>query len=91
MARDGGVRVLRGEQALTRYLFGSRKNEHYFCRHCGVRPFGIGTDTPIGKMYGVNLGCLEGVSEEELSRLAITCVDGMNDRWQDAPAFCGHL
>ncbi|HMO45336.1 MAG TPA: hypothetical protein PKB14_04825 [Rubrivivax sp.] len=42
-------------------------------------------------MFGVKLGCLEGVTEEELSRLAITHVDGMHDRRQDAPAFCAHL
>jgi hypothetical protein len=91
VVRDGGLRVLSGTQDLTQYLFGSRKNEHYFCRHCGVRPFGIGTATPIGRMYGVNLGCLEGVSEEELSRLAIVHVDGLNDRWQGTPAYCSHL
>jgi hypothetical protein len=91
VARDGGVCVLRGGPELTKYLFGSRKNEHYFCRHCGVRPFGIGTETPIGRMYGVSLGCLDGVSEEELSRLSITCMDGLNDRWHDAPNFCSHL
>lgn len=26
-------------------------------------------DTPIGRMYGVNFGCLEGVTEEELARI----------------------
>ena len=57
-----------------------------------MRPFGIGTDTPIGRMYGVNLGCLEGVSEEELSRLTISYVDGLNRALAGgAPAFCSHL
>jgi hypothetical protein len=41
-------------------------------------------------MHGVNIGCLEGVSEEELSKIPITYVDGMNDR-QDAPEFFSHL
>jgi hypothetical protein len=91
VARDGGVRVLRGEQELTQYLFNTRKNQHYFCPHCGVRPFGIGTETPIGKTVGVNLGCLEGLSEEQLSQLSITCVDGLNERWSEAPAFVSHL
>ena len=90
IARDDGFRLLAGENELTQYLFNSRKNQHYFCRHCGVRPFGIGTETPIGKMVGVNLGCLAGVSEEELARLPITCVDGMHDK-QGAPEFCSHL
>jgi hypothetical protein len=41
-------------------------------------------------MYGVNVGCLEGVSDEELSRLAITYIDGRNDRMA-APEFLQHL
>lgn len=91
VAREGGVRLLAGEGELTQYLFNTRKNQHYFCRHCGVRPFGIGTETPIGKMYGVNLGCLDDLSDEALAALAITYVDGREDRWQDTPAFFAHL
>lgn len=91
VARADGFRLLAGEADLTQYLFNSRKNEHYFCRHCGVRPFGIGTDTPVGRMYGVNLGCLSGVSEEELSRLPITYVDGLHDAWHKPPEFFSHL
>lgn len=91
VAREGDCRLLSGETELTQYLFNTKKNQHYFCKHCGVRPFGIGTDTPIGKMYGVNLGCLTGISEEELSRLPITYVDGLHDKWQSAPEFFSHL
>jgi hypothetical protein len=91
VAREDGFKLLQGEADLTKYLFNRRKNEHWFCRHCGVRVFGIGTETPIGKMYGVNLGCVEGLSEETLSQLSITRVDGLHDRWQDAPAFPAHL
>jgi hypothetical protein len=90
VAREDGFRLLTGEGDLTQYLFNTRKNQHYFCRHCGVRPFGIGTETPIGKMFGVNLGCLEDVSDEELARLSITRIDGAHDR-MDAPPFDAHL
>jgi hypothetical protein len=76
---------------LTEYLFNTKKNQHFFCKRCGVRPFGVGNDTPIGKMYGVNIGCLEGVTEEELSNIPIKYVDGMNDRWQHAPEYLSHL
>jgi hypothetical protein len=91
VARPEGFRLLAGESALTQYLFNSRKNHHYFCRHCGVRAFGVGNETPIGKMYGVNVGCLEEVSDEELSRIPITYVDGRNDRPDRAPEFVRHL
>lgn len=91
IARPEGFRLLAGEADLTQYLFSRRKNQHYFCRHCGVRAFGVGTETPIGKMYGINLGCLTDVSDEELSRLPIIYVDGRNDKWQTAPEFFAHL
>lgn len=91
VAREEGFRLLAGEGELTKYLFNTRKNEHYFCRHCGVRAFGIGTQTPIGRMYGVNLGCIDELDDEALSRLPITYVDGLHDRWQSVPAFYSHL
>lgn len=91
IATPGHFRMVSGEDELTRYVFGGEKNHHFFCRHCGVRVFGAGNDTPVGKMYGVNIGCLEGVTEEALSRIPITYVDGMHDRWGSAPEFPRHL
>lgn len=91
VAKDPGFRLLSGEAELTRYTFHTGKNLHFFCRHCGVRPFGIGTETPIGRMYGVNLGCLDEVDDDMLARLKIVYVDGLHDRWQSAPEPHGHL
>ena len=91
VTREEGFRLLAGGEQLTKYLFHSRKNEHYFCRVCGVRAFGIGTDTPIGRMVGVNIGCLEDLSEEELARLPITYIDGLHDRWPEPPEHTAHL
>lgn len=84
-------RLVSGKDDLTEYLFNTRKNQHFFCRRCGVRAFGVGNETPVGKMYGVNVGCLEGITEEELSRIPITYIDGMNDRWPQPPEFFSHL
>jgi len=91
VARPEAFRLLTGAEALTEYRFNTKKNQHLFCRHCGVRAFGIGNETPIGKMYGINIGCLEGVSEEELSRIPVSYVDGLNERWQNVPEFVSHL
>ena len=90
VAKEDGFRLLAGEAELTEYRFNTRKNLHYFCKHCGVRAFGVGTETPMGKMYGVNLGCLEGVSEETLAKIPITYVDGMNGKFAP-PEVCAHL
>lgn len=91
VAGPNGFRIISGQDMLTEYLFNTKKNQHFFCRVCGVRSFGVGNETPMGKMYGVNIGCLEGVSEEELSRIPVTYVDGMHDRWQHAPEHFSHL
>ena len=90
VAREEGFRIVAGEGELTMYLFNTRKNQHWFCRHCGVRAWGVGTETPIGKMFGINLGCLTDVSDAELSRVPVSYVDGAADR-QSAPAFFAHL
>ena len=86
-----GFRLLQGRDDLTKYLFNTRKNEHWFCRHCGVRAFGHGTETPMGEMFGVNLGCLDDVTDDELARAPIVYVDGRADRWQSAPLHFSHL
>ncbi len=91
VATEDHFRILSGADDLTKYVFGSKKNHHFFCKHCGVRVFGVGNDTPIGKMYGVNIGCLEGVSEAQRSKIPVTYVDGMHDRWGSAPEFTQHL
>ena len=91
VATPDGFRLNAGGGEIIEYAFNRKQNLHFFCRHCGVRAFGVGNETPIGTMYGVNLGCLEDVSEEELAQVPITYVDGRDDRWQDAPAFVSHL
>ena len=91
VAMPEDFRLLAGEAELTQYLFNTKKNQHYFCKHCGVRAFGIGTETPVGKMYGVNLMCLDDATDEELSAAPIVYIDGRSDNWQNQPAFFSPL
>jgi hypothetical protein len=84
------MRVIAGHASQTRYVFGPMRNEHYFCPRCGVRCYGIG-HTPDGRtIYGVNLGCLEGVDDAELAAAPVVYVDGRHDR-HEAPAITAHL
>lgn len=56
-------RLLQGEDALTDYQFGSHTLHHFFCRRCGVKPFGHGhLDAPGGDFYAVNVACLDNVT-----------------------------
>ena len=85
VARAEDFRLRAGEGELTEYLFNTRKNQHFFCRHCGVRAFGVGNDTPIGKMVGVNIGCLENVLPEILAAAPVVYVDGAHDKMEPPP------
>jgi hypothetical protein len=91
VARPEQFRLLSGQADLTKYLFNTRRNHHFFCRHCGVRPYGVGNDTPVGVMVGVNLGCLDEVDDAALAQVPVTWVDGLHDRWDAAPTFFAHL
>jgi hypothetical protein len=90
VAKREGFRLLAGESELTEYRFHTRLNHHFFCRHCGVRPFGVGHDTPMGTMIGVNVGCLEDLTDAELEALVVVRVDGLHDS-QDPPGHGGYL
>jgi hypothetical protein len=90
VASETGFRLLSGEDQLTKYTFNTHKNYHYFCKHCGVRAFGVGNDTPMGKMYGINVGCLDTLTDKDLSELSITYVDGLHDKLEP-PQYFTHL
>ena len=89
VARKDQFRLLTGEPELIQYRFNTGHNHHFFCRTCGVRAFGVGNETPIGPMVGVNIGCRE-ISDEQMSRIPVSRIDGRNDRMQ-APDFDSHL
>jgi hypothetical protein len=65
--------LLRGEQELTVYRFGTGVAKHQFCRHCGVQPFYVPRSDP--DKIDVNARCLDGVDPARLQPLAF---DGKN-------------
>jgi hypothetical protein len=91
IVRPAGFRLLQGESELTQYRFNTRRNHHYFCRHCGVRAFGIGSAEDENRVYGVNLGCLDDATPEELAAAPITYMDGLHDNWGEPPKLTSYL
>jgi hypothetical protein len=84
-------RLLEGRHELTQYLFNTMQNEHFFCKTCGVRPYGIGNIPEVGEVYGVNLGCLDDATPEELAAAPIVYIDGKHDNFQNPPAITSYL
>ena len=59
--------LLSGEDKITDYQFNKKVIHHFFCKNCGVRSFGKGSDGEGNKMVAINVRCLDGVHAEELS------------------------
>jgi len=91
VVKPGAVRVLQGRGQLVQYLFNSMQNEHRFCGTCGVRPYGIGRNSQDQEVYGVNIGCLEDATPEELAAAPVVYCDGKHDNWQNPPAITSFL
>ncbi|MBW0144740.1 GFA family protein [Sphingomicrobium clamense] len=67
--------LLKGEDSLTSYRFGTGAANHLFCKHCGVKSFYQPRSHP--EAWSVNANCLG----EEVE-LRVTPFDGKN--WETA-------
>ena len=79
--------LVKGEDQLSDYQFNKHNIHHLFCKRCGVRSFGWGDMPEIGgKIYAVNVACLDGVDPAELASAPIVYIDGLHENWQQPPA-----
>ena len=74
--------LLAGKDDLTTYTFNTGVAEHYFCRHCGIKPFYKPRSNPDG--MDVNLNCLDTRPAE----VQIVEFDGQN--WEANAAALAH-
>jgi hypothetical protein len=70
----GGVRILQGEDVLTRYRFNTESAQHFFCSRCGISTHLQRRSDP--NLYGVNVACLDGVSPFDFAEVPV--MDGVN-------------
>ncbi len=77
-------RLLRGEDTLTDYRFGTGVAVHRFCSRCGIKGFYIPRSNPEG--IDVNVRCLD---RSTIAELQVTLFDD-NDR-EAATAAIAHL
>lgn len=69
-----GVKILRGEDKLTLYRWGTMTAKHYFCSVCGIYTHHRRRSNP--NEYGVNVGALVGINPRDLGD--IPWEDGVN-------------
>ena len=82
IASAGEFTLLRGEDALSDYRWGSGTAKHLFCRHCGIKSFYVPRSHPDG--FSVNWRALNGVDDVQP---VIRAYDGRN--WERARAALG--
>ena len=65
--------LLSGENALTDYLFNHKVIHHFFCKVCGIKPFGRGIGPGGAKTVAINTRCLDDL---DLDALKVQKYDG---------------
>ena len=71
-----------GEDELTTYTFNTGVAKHYFCKHCGIKPFYIPRSNPDGVDVNVNTLDIKPRS------IRVVQFDGQN--WEDNAASLAH-
>ncbi|MCH1446024.1 MAG: GFA family protein [Luminiphilus sp.] len=81
---ESRFKLVKGEEALSLYTFGSHQARHYFCKHCGVKSFYVPRSNPDG--VSVNARCL---SMDTVEVIYDKPFDGRN--WEKHAASLAHL
>ena len=76
---DDRLRLLQGKDDLTLYQFNTKVSKHYFCKHCGIHPFGRPRSSPDRNL--INVRCLDDFDLES-ETYEIDLFDGQN--WEAA-------
>jgi len=71
--------VVKGDDKLMLYQFGSSEAKHYFCSVCGIYTHHQRRSNP--NHFGINLGCLDGVEPHLIGD--VTTHDGANNHPSD--------
>lgn len=69
-----GIKIIKGEDALTLYTWNTGVAKHYFCKHCGIYTHHQRRSNP--NEFGVNAANIEGVYLPDYD--PIGWVDGRN-------------
>ena len=81
--------LLKGEQTLRTYRFGSETVEHRTCGTCGVKVFGKVPMEDI-ELVAINVPCLD-LEPRQLADLKVTFEDGRHDAHEREPDVTAYL
>lgn len=70
---EESFKLVSGESFLSDYQFGKKVIHHYFCKNCGIAPFGQGSMPDGKKIRSINVLCIDGL---DAAKLPIENFDG---------------
>jgi len=80
------------EELMTKYIHRNPELRSYFCKKCGVHPFGeVNIPKFGGELVSINVGCLDGFTPEDWARLPVRYCDGWEDNWANPPKETAYL
>ena len=92
IVRPDAFRLIHGESELSDYQFGPKVVHHYFCKHCGIRPFERGFHESVGGEFcSVQVSCLDDLHIPDIFTGEVRHADGRNDNYLQSPSETRHL
>ena len=73
---ENDFKLTKGKDSLKLYQFYTNTAKHYFCTNCGIYTHNQRRADP--NTYGINVGCLNGITEDELFKFKVRINDGHN-------------
>jgi hypothetical protein len=89
--QPAAFRLLAGAEALGEYRYHTKRDGHFFCKHCGIHTFCTGESPRLGAFHAVVLACLDDLPVDELLAAPVRYLDGRNDNWVTPPGEIRHL
>ena len=70
------LKIIKGAKKIKTYQFKTNVAKHHFCSECGIHTHNLRRADP--NTYGINVGCLNGITEDELFKFKVRINDGHN-------------
>ncbi|MDB3864244.1 GFA family protein [Candidatus Pelagibacter sp.] len=70
------LKIVKGKDKIKTYQFNTGVAKHHFCSECGIHTHNLRRSNP--KTFGINVGCIDEIENNELFRLKTVINDGQN-------------
>ena len=70
------LKIVKGKDKIKTYQFNTGVAKHHFCSECGIHTHNLRRSNP--NTFGINVGCIDEIENNELFRLKAVINDGQN-------------